>query len=147
MTDTYLVSACLVGTPCRFDGGSCSHARVDAFLRGKDTVAFCPEQAGGLPTPRLPAELQMPAVAGGPIRVMDSAGADVTRAFTTGAALALRRAEQVGANVALLKARSPSCGSKQVYDGTFARTLVAGEGVTAAVLRHAGLRILNEEEC
>lgn len=104
-------------------------------------VPVCPEVAGGLPTPRPPAERS--SVDG---RVRTAAGTDVTDAYERGAAHAVRLAAAVGATGAVLKARSPSCGCHLVYDGTFTRTRVEGEGVTAAALRRAGVDVVDEDD-
>jgi uncharacterized protein YbbK (DUF523 family) len=103
-------------------------------------IPVCPETMGGLPTPRSPAEIQP----GG--RVVDVAGRDVTDAYERGARATVELANAVGAQEAVLKARSPSCSCHQVYDGTFTRTLVDGEGVTAQALRVAGLRVRSDED-
>lgn len=102
-------------------------------------VPICPEACGGLSTPRPPAELRGD-------RVVTEAGDDVTDAYARGAAAAVELARAVGARRAVLKARSPSCGSTQVYDGTFSRTLRHGDGVTAAALRSAGVEVTSEED-
>lgn len=103
-------------------------------------VPVCPEVVGGLPTPRPAAELQPDG------RVLDEEGGDVTDAYRRGAEAAVALARAVGAEVAVLKARSPSCGCHEVYDGTFTRTRVPGEGVTAGALRDAGLDVRSEED-
>ena len=103
-------------------------------------VPVCPEVAGGLPTPRPAAELQPDG------RVVTGAGEDVTDAYRRGADAAVALAMATGAQRAVLKARSPSCGCHQVYDGTFTRSLRPGEGVTAAALRAAGLTVESEED-
>lgn len=103
-------------------------------------IGICPETAGGLPTPRAAAELQADG------RVVTEQGDDVTDAYERGAAAAVALARAAGATQAVLKARSPSCGCGQVYDGTFTRTLRAGEGVTARALREAGLDVSSEED-
>ena len=103
-------------------------------------IGICPETAGGLPTPRPAAELQPDG------RVMTADGDDVTDAYERGASAAVALARAMGAERAILKARSPSCGCAQVYDGTFTRTLRAGEGVTARALREAGLAVTSEED-
>src|SRR5690606_34189743 len=108
--------------------------------RTRRLVPVCPEVAGGLPTPRPAAEIQPSG------RVCTAAGADVTDAYERGAAQAVRLAAATGAAGAVLKARSPSCGCHEVYDGTFTRTRVPGEGVTARALRRAGVPVWSEED-
>lgn len=111
-----------------------------ALRRTHRLVPVCPEVAGGLPTPRPRAELGDD----GRVRTVD--GDDVTEAYERGAAHAVALARSVGAVGAVLKARSPSCGCHERYDGTFTRTRVPGEGVTAAALRRAGLPVVDEED-
>jgi uncharacterized protein YbbK (DUF523 family) len=133
-----LVSRCLLGQRVRYDGGA--HGRV---------VALCPEVAGGLPTPRAPAEIaggQGAQVLDGRLPVLTVDGEDVTAAFIDGAQQALALVAEHGIRIALLKARSPSCGNRENYDGSFSGTKVAGEGVTAAALRRAGVQVFSEEE-
>lgn len=134
-----LVSACLLGALCRYDGKSVPlPADTLRALRERYTlIPVCPEQAGGLPTPRVPSERRGD-------RVVNREGRDVTDAFARGAAEALRQAEQNGCALALLKERSPSCGSGAVYDGSFTGTVVPGDGVAAAALKAAGLAVYGE---
>lgn len=132
-----LISACLLGIPCRYDGLSRKIEGLDAFE--VEWVAFCPEVAGGLPTPRPPAE-----IIDAYVRTMD--GCDVTREFQKGAQYAVQVASQEGITLALLKARSPSCGKDMVYDGTFTSTLISGMGISARALRDQGIEIYTEEE-
>jgi uncharacterized protein YbbK (DUF523 family) len=103
-------------------------------------VAICPEVAGGLPVPRAAAEIQSDG------RIVTRGGDDVTAAYGRGAAAAVELARRVGARRALLKARSPSCGSGEVYDGSFTRTLTSGEGTAARALRAAGVDVRSEED-
>ncbi|WPC04957.1 DUF523 domain-containing protein [Pseudomonas sp. MBLB4123] len=145
-----LVSRCLLGHPVRYDGGA--HGPFGLLERWQAegrVVALCPEVAGGLPTPRPPAEI--PGGQGGqvldgllPVRSVD--GEDFTAAFLAGAQQALALVERHQIRLALLKARSPSCGNRENYDGSFSGRRVAGEGVTAALLRRAGVQIFSEEE-
>lgn len=134
-----LISACLLGCACRYDGKSKTHPAA-LLLREKHTlIPVCPEIYGGLPTPRLPSEIVGD-------KVQNSAGADMTEAYGQGAAEALRLAELFGCKVAVLKAKSPSCGKGKVYDGTFSRTLTDGDGVTAALLQKHGIKVYTEDE-
>lgn len=145
-----LVSRCLLGHRVRYDGGA--HGPFDLLQRWQDegrVVPLCPEVAGGLPTPRPPAEIrggQGAQVLDGARSVLTDEGTDVTAAFLAGAEAALRLARQHGLRLAVLKARSPSCGNTHNYDGSFSGTLVEGEGVTAALLRRAGIRVFNENQ-
>ncbi|MFF8773160.1 DUF523 domain-containing protein [Kitasatospora sp. NPDC015120] len=139
-----LVSACLAGVPCRYDGRARTARVVEDLVAGGRAVVVCPEGAGGLPTPRPAAEIvggDGADVLDGRARVVDAAGTDCTEEFTAGARAALAAAEASGARRALLTARSPSCGCGQVYDGTFGGTLRPGDGVTAALLRRAGIAV------
>ncbi|MFF0431383.1 DUF523 domain-containing protein [Streptomyces sp. NPDC004327] len=139
-----LVSACLRGIPCRYDGRAKPSPALDALLAGRTAVPFCPEQAGGLDTPRRPAELvggDGHEVLDGTARVVDDEGTDVTAAFVDGARRALAAAREAGCGEAVLMPRSPSCGRGQVYDGTFGGGLVTGDGVTAALLGRHGIAV------
>ncbi len=135
-----LVSACLLGVPCNHQGRASTSQAVVGLRRGRRLIAVCPEVAGGLPTPRPAAEVQPSG------RVRTEAGDDVTDAYERGAAQAVRLATVAGAAGAVLKARSPSCGCHEVYDGSFTRTRVPGEGVTARALREAGVPVWSEED-
>ena len=140
-----LISACLLGAKVRYDGRDALVMRP-ALRRWADEgrlVAVCPEQMGGLPTPRPAAEL---VESNGRIRVVTAAGDDVSRFYEEGARQALAAAAQHGARIAVLKDRSPSCGSSVVYDGTFGGRETAGEGLTTAALRRAGVRVFSERE-
>ena len=135
-----VVSACLLGVRCNHRGEASTSEAVVALGATHRLVPICPETAGGLPTPRAAAELQP----GG--RVVNVDGDDVTAAYERGAAAAMRLAATTGAREAILKARSPSCGCREIHDGTFTRTRRQGEGVTARALRDAGLVLRTEEE-
>ncbi|HBX57531.1 DUF523 domain-containing protein [Pseudomonas sp. UBA2684] len=145
-----LVSRCLLGHRVRYDGGA--HGPYTLLQRWQAEgriVALCPEVAGGLSTPRPPAEIpggQGAQVLDGLLPVLGSDGEDVTAAFVAGAEQALALVQRHGIRLALLKARSPSCGNRENYDGSFSGTKVAGEGVTAAALRRAGVQVFNEDE-
>lgn len=134
-----LVSACLLGAACKYSGGDNFCPKVAALVKDYHLVPVCPEQLGGLPTPRTPAERQGN-------RVITKDGQDVTAAYHRGAQEAWKLAKLFGCDTAILKARSPSCGAQGIYDGTFTGTVIPGSGVTAELLRDAGLRILTEEE-
>lgn len=135
-----VISACLLGQPCRYDGASVPCAQVIAYAQCHEVVPLCPEQLGGLPTPRTPSEL------GGDGRVVDAAGADRTEAFRKGAAAAVDLALLNGCTQAILKSRSPSCGVHEIHDGTFSGALVEGRGVAAAALAAAGIAVYDETE-
>ncbi|MFN3985235.1 MAG: DUF523 domain-containing protein [Rhodocyclaceae bacterium] len=145
-----LVSACLLGHPVRYDGRAalCTHPILARWHELGRIVPLCPESAGGLPTPRPPAEIQPgaggPQLLAGGARVIGSDGGDFTTAFVAGAhhALALCRAHRI--RVAVLKQGSPSCGSNVIYDGRFAGSRIPGQGVTAALLTEAGIQVFDE---
>jgi uncharacterized protein YbbK (DUF523 family) len=135
-----IVSACLLGVACNHEGRANTSEAVVAWGRGRRLIPVCPETAGGLPTPRPAAEIQPDG------RVVTGAGTDVTDAYSRGAAHAVRLATATGAVGAILKARSPSCGCHEVYDGSFTRVRVRGEGVAARALREAGVAVCSEED-
>ena len=132
-----LISACLLGCRCRYDGASKPQPWLEALAGRHTLVPVCPEQLGGLATPRPPAERR-----GG--RVVTREGGDVTAQYRRGAEEALRLCRLLGCEAALLKERSPSCGSGTVYDGTFTGTLTAGDGVAAELLRAHGIPVYGE---
>jgi len=136
-----LVSACLLGAEVRHHGGAATveHPILRRWREEGRIVGVCPEVAGGLPSPRPPAEIRG-------LRVITSAGRDVTSEFETGARAAWRVARDLGIQVAVLKSRSPSCGTGRVYDGTFSGRLVEGDGIAAAVLRREGVQVFDESQ-
>ncbi|HQO57842.1 MAG TPA: DUF523 domain-containing protein [Candidatus Omnitrophota bacterium] len=133
-----LCSACLLGVCCRYDAESKPHQGVVSLLGREIVIPVCPEQWGGLPTPRLPSEIQGR-------RVVAQDGTDVTQAFQRGAQEVLKMARLMGIKKALLKQRSPSCGCGQVYDGSFSGKIISGDGVTASLLKSSGIEIWTEE--
>lgn len=136
---TILVSACLLGVGCRYDGASKPNETVLALLKEHTLIPVCPEIMGGLPTPRPPAEVRRD-------KVVTGSGADVTDQYKKGAAEAFRLARLYGAEVAILKERSPSCGSGSIHNGRFDGGMVDGWGVAAALLRDSGIRVLGESQ-
>lgn len=135
-----LVSHCFLGEPCRYDGTSRLDRQVIELHRaGHNLIPVCPEVLGGLDVPRAPAEIQPDG------RVMTRDGEDVTQAYRAGAERALAIAKENGCTVAVLKARSPSCGCGEIYDGSFTGAVKSGWGVTAGLLAEAGLEIMDEE--
>jgi uncharacterized protein YbbK (DUF523 family) len=147
--DPVLVSACLLGLRTTFRGSHNENAAVLALGERRRLVPFCPEQLGGLSTPRPPAEIQggggAEVLAGSAI-VETEDGTDVTDHFLRGAHQAACLARLVGARGAVLKARSPSCGVGRIYDGTFSHRLRPGSGVAAALLEQEGVEVLTEED-
>lgn len=137
------VSACLLGEQCRFDGASKPCAAVQALSARHRLVPVCPEVAGGLPVPHPPCEV----VAGAcPLRVVDAEGADRTAAFEAGARAVLARIREERCELAVMKAKSPSCGSGLIYDGAFTGTLIPGDGVAVRLLRACGIRVVDETQ-
>ena len=134
-----LISACLLGARCRYDGAAKAAPRVLALMERHTLIPVCPEQLGGLPTPRLPSERRE----GG---VFDRGGKDVTAQYRQGAEEVLRLARLYGCTHAVLKERSPSCGSGQIYDGSFSHVLVPGSGVAAELLAQNGITVLGESQ-
>lgn len=145
----YLASACLIGTPCAYDGrGQPVEALLALAARGL-VVPICPEVAGGLPVPRPAAEIvggDGDDVLDGRARVVTIDGEDVTEAYMRGAECALAAARQHSITTAILRQRSPSCGSAWIHDGTHSGTLQAGQGVTAAILRRHGVAVWSEND-
>lgn len=134
-----LISACLLGARCRYDGAGKAHPDAVELAKKHELVPVCPEQLGGLATPRTPAERQ------GDL-VVTACGADVTEQYRRGAEESLRLCRLLGCEAAVLKERSPSCGSGQVYDGTFSKSLTEGDGVTAALLKENGIPVYGESD-
>ncbi len=130
-----LVSACLAGYRCRYDGAVHVNERVAALIRSGQAVPICPEMLGGLPCPRVPCERRPDGT------VITEDGTNKTEAFALGAEETLRIAKLYGCDTAILKARSPSCGKGSIYDGTFSGTLTDGNGVTADLLQSCGIRV------
>ena len=137
-----LISACLLGVTCRYDGLSKPLDReIIEKLRAKyHLIPICPEIMGGLPTPRIPAEISSDG------KVLRRDGADVTENYIRGAQEALRLAEIFECDTALMKEKSPSCGAGKIYDGSFSKTLTSGNGITADLLQKNGLQIVGESE-
>jgi uncharacterized protein YbbK (DUF523 family) len=134
-----LVSACLAGRACAYDGSARPTDPILELVRQGRAVLVCPEEDGGLPTPRPAAEIVGD-------RVITKDGEDVTGAYERGARIAVARAEESGCTVPVLKARSPSCGCGDVYDGSFSGQLRPGDGIAAAALKEAGVEVVSDEE-
>lgn len=134
-----LVSACLLGENCKYNGKNNYSECVMAYVTGHEVIPVCPEVLGGLPIPRDPAEIVNGVVT-------DCKGVSVDRQFRNGAEKALRIAEENGIDLAILQSRSPSCGVNQIYDGSFTGRLIPGQGVFAELLQQHGYRVLDCEE-
>lgn len=144
-----LCSACLLGVKCRYDGLGKANKQVLKLLETELLIPVCPEQLGGFSTPRASAEIQGGDgfdVLDGIAKVFDSKKDDVTDSFISGAAEVLKVAQMYGIKSAILKQRSPSCGNGEIYDGTFSGKVIAGDGVTTALLKKEGIEIVLEEE-
>lgn len=139
--EALLISACLMGFDCKYSGGNnrLSQAQLDALRARYRLIPVCPEVSGGLPVPRAASERVG-------ARVMSCAGRDVTAEYMRGAQTALTLAERFSCDKALLKAASPSCGSGEIYDGTFSGRLVPGDGTAAECLRARGVALFSEKE-
>ncbi len=143
-----LVSACLAGECCRYDGMAKSCPAIEALVKTGQAVPFCPEVKGGLTIPRPPAEIQGGTgadVLAGQARVINVNGQDVTEAYVRGAKLGVKLAKQLGVHRAILKEKSPACGTQLIYDGSFEHRLRPGQGVWAAALAAAGVAVENED--
>lgn len=134
-----LVSACLLGKNCKYNGGNNLNQRVLDFIEGHEVIGVCPEQLGGLSTPRLPAEI----VDG---VVMNKEGISVDAEFRKGAQAALAVALENKVDLAILQSRSPSCGVKEIYDGSFSGKKIKGQGVFANLLAAHGIKALDAED-
>lgn len=134
-----LVSKCLIGENCKYNGGNNYHKELVDFLKDKDYIAVCPEVLGGLPTPRTSCEI----VDG---KVLDENGEDKTKEYMKGAQLTLKLALEHKCNLAIMQVRSPSCGKGQIYDGNFSRKLIEGNGLSAALLMEHGIEVLSSDE-
>lgn len=141
-----LVSACLIGVNCRYDGDNSCDENVVNRMKTDELIPVCPEEVGGLPTPRPPVEIiggDGNDVLDGKAKVMTADGEDKTEAFLKGARHALHLAQSQGATCVILKSRSPSCGCGTIYDGSFSGTLTSGDGVTTALLKRHGIEVIS----
>lgn len=134
-----LISACLLGSNCKYNGGNNRDEKVLDFIRGHEIISVCPEVMAGLGTPRTPVE-----IVGGNVQTKD--GVSVDAQLRAAAARIVEEAKAIDIDCAVLKSRSPTCGVKQVYDGTFSGTLTDGAGVLAQALMDAGIRVIDAED-
>ena len=134
-----MVSACLAGENCKYNGGNNRNEKVLQWMADNEVIMVCPEQMGGLPTPRVPSEIKDGIVTAKDGRIVDAQ-------FRAGAAKCLAIAQQEKPDLIIFQSRSPSCGAKQRYDGTFTGTLVEGAGVTAQLLLENGFRVIDVED-
>lgn len=139
-----IVSACLCGIDCKYNGGNNKNNKVLQFLKDKEYKMICPEELGGLPTPRIPSEIVLKD--NGFLSVITKEGKDVTLNFSLGAEKSLEIAKSIGATFAILKSRSPSCGKAIIYDGTFTGRLKNGNGITADLFIKNNIKVISEED-
>ena len=139
----YIVSACLAGERCRYDGRSNANDKIEALVENGNALPVCPEVLGGLPVPRVRCELQINSN-GSPV-ITGEDGSDYTGPFTRGALIALEIAEKNGITQAILKSKSPSCGSGFIYDGTFSGKIAGGNGITADLFIKSGIKVFTEK--
>lgn len=135
-----LISACLAGKNCKYNGGNNARKEILEFMEKEECILVCPEQLGGLPTPRPCSEIQ-----GG--QVMNTEGIDVTKEYVLGAKKALEIAKEHHCTTAILKAKSPSCGCGHIYDGTFSHTVIDGDGIFVRLAKENGITCINDEDC
>ena len=147
-----IVSACLLGENCKYSGGNNKSENVIKYLEDKEYILVCPEQLGGLSTPRNPSEIITYGNKDGNdglsgcTKVLSNKGLDVTKNFIQGAEETLKIAKEHNAKTAILKAGSPSCGYKKIYDGSFLGNKIQGMGVTAAILNKENIALLDEDD-
>ncbi len=144
-----VVSACLVGVNCKYNGENNDNEKVKEFLKDKEYIVVCPEQLGGLTTPRDPSEINIKdgnEVLHGDGKVISCKNIDVTDNFIKGARESLKIAQMFNCKKALLKEGSPSCGCNFIYDGTFSGNKISGKGVTAALFDENNIEVFSEKE-
>jgi len=134
-----IVSACLAGINCRYDGKNNSHQKIIKLVKEGNAIPVCPEQLGGLPTPRIPAE-----IIGN--KVFNINGEDVTECFLNGALETLKIAKLVNCQKAIFKSNSPSCGFGKIYNGSFSGKLTDSNGICAQILKENNIKIITENE-
>lgn len=137
-----LVSKCLLGCKCRYDGDDNKIKEIDEIRKkypGLNFIGICPEVEGGMPIPRKPCEIKNK-------KVINKDGKDMTEFFKKGAEIARKKALENKVKLALLKAKSPSCGKDYIYDGSFSRKLIKADGITCQVLKECGIIIFSEKE-
>lgn len=144
-----MVSACLAGIKCKYNGGHNFIPAIASLVKEGKAIPVCPESLGNLPIPRPPAEIENGngyEVLEGKTRVINNQGQDVTNAFCEGAKATLSKALKIKPKIIILKEKSPSCGSKFIYNGKFNNTIKPGQGVTTALLRKHGFKVISEKD-
>lgn len=134
-----LVSACLLGINCKYNGNNNKNNKILELLKDYDLIPVCPETLGGLQTPRVPSEIRND-------KVITKDGRDVTKEYKKGAEETLKIAKLYDCKIAILKEKSPSCGCGKIYDGTFTKTLVDGDGMTTRLLKENNIKIIGESD-
>lgn len=134
-----LVSACLAGINCKYNGKNNEHQKIIELIKNKDVILICPEQLGGLKTPRTPAERIKD-------KVITNDNIDVTKEYQKGAEEVLNLVKKFNIKTAILKSKSPSCGKGKIYDGTFSNTLIYGNGITTELLEKNGIKVISSDE-
>lgn len=134
-----MVSACLLGENCKYNGGNNLSEKVMKFIEGHEVISVCPEVMGGLPTPRIPSE-----IVNGVVTAAD--GRNVDAEFRKGAQIGLELAKENDVDLVILQSRSPSCGVKQVYDGTFSGNKIDGQGIFVQLLIENGYKVIDVED-
>ena len=133
------VSACLLGHNCKYSGGNNRSQKVLDYIEGHEVIPVCPEVTGGMPTPRVPVELK-------DSKAINRDGEDVTEFFQRGVEKTMEKLDGQNIDLAILQPRSPSCGCKQIYDGTFTKTLIDGKGMFAQALADAGISMMDGDD-
>ena len=134
-----MVSACLLGENCKYNGGNNYNEKVMEYIKGHEVISVCPEVLGGLPTPRVPSE-----IVDGVVTTKD--GRNVDSEFRLGAEIALKKAFEEEVELVILQSRSPSCGVKQIYDGSFSGNKVHGQGIFAKLLKENNIPMIDVED-
>lgn len=134
-----LVSACLAGINCKYNGKNNENKKIIELIKNKDVILVCPEQLGGLKTPRTPAERQGN-------KVINKDNIDVTKEYQKGAEEVLELANKLNIKKAILKSKSPSCGKGKIYDGTFSDNLIDGNGITTELLEKHGIKVISSDD-
>lgn len=134
-----LISACLAGVNCKYNGKNNKNEKIIELIKNNDVILVCPEQLGGLKTPRVPAEIIKN-------KVITKDEIDVTKEYQKGAEEVLKIAKQFDIKKAILKSKSPSCGKSKIYDGTFSNKLINGDGVTTKLLKQNGIKVISSDE-
>lgn len=148
MKNIKIVSACFLGVNCRYNGVVKPCQKIIDLCKNEDVIPLCPEQLGGLPTPREPSETSGDGldILSGKAKIVTKTGKDVTQNFINGAEEVLKLAKLFDVKEVILRQKSPSCGCGKIFDGTFSDKLIKGDGVTSALLKRNGIKVITEED-